>query len=206
MNERERWIVYPLIFFLLLLVTRDNILKTQEVKCNRLVCNKLYVETEDGRELVKIFGSYDRGIMSFYGPVEGDIDDERWTESPNANRNAEPMVQIGVQTGGGFATFYGRPDVPTLKIGHHENLAASGLMAADRSKNPISSNAADYDGIWGATVLWDQPNTETNAEPDIESNESNKSNDDDATNTVSASESTTDNDATKAVEPANSSN
>ncbi|MEM7316755.1 MAG: hypothetical protein AAF497_26780 [Planctomycetota bacterium] len=201
MNERERWIVYPLIFFLLLLVTRDNILKTQEVKCNRLVCNKLYVQTEDGRELVKIFGSYDRGIMSFYGPVEGDIDDERWTESANTNLNAKPMVQIGVQTGGGFANFYGRPDAPTLKIGHHEDLAASGLMATNGSKGALSSEAADYDGIWGTTVLWDQPENATSDE-------------DGKTAVANGSESTpgttpdatTDNDATKAVEPTGSAN
>jgi hypothetical protein len=117
MNERERWIVYPLIFFLLLLVTRDNILKTQEVKCNRLVCNKLYVETEDGRKLVTIFGKYDRGLISCYGPIEDSIDHERWTEGPGTERNAQPVVQIGVRTGGGFGTFLGRPDAPVVNVG-----------------------------------------------------------------------------------------
>ena len=193
MNERERWIVYPLIFFLLLLVTRDNILQTQEVRCSQLVCNRLFVETADGRELVRISGSYDRGVISLFGPVENDIDDERWTESPNANRNADPMVQIGVQTGGGFATFYGRPDAPTVRIGHHESLAASGLMAADRSKRPISSDAATYDGIWGATVLWDQPEVESEGEA-IEDNEAAKPTD------GSSAEPPTANDAAKAVE------
>ena len=159
MTERERWIVYPLIFFLLLLVTRDNLLKTQQVKCHELVCSRLYVETEDGRRLVSLFGKLDRGYISIYGPIEDSIDDERWTASSVPPGGAtEPVVQLGVETGGGFVSFYGREDVPTVKLGHHESIQSSGLVAANKDNEPYPSSVATDSAIWGTNIRWGETN------------------------------------------------
>src|SRR5262245_35031150 len=47
MNERERWIVYPLLFFALGAALRDKFLQqveTKELRCQRLVAKEVEVE------------------------------------------------------------------------------------------------------------------------------------------------------------------
>ena len=51
MSNRERWVVYPLLFFSILLAARDDLVPPTEVMYPKIVCNELYVKA-NGETLV----------------------------------------------------------------------------------------------------------------------------------------------------------
>ena len=70
MSNRERWVVYPLLFFAILLAARDDIVPPNPVRHQTLVCNQIRVETPNGIPLVSIGRSINRGIIRVHGDSE----------------------------------------------------------------------------------------------------------------------------------------
>lgn len=73
MSNRERWVVYPLLFFSILLAARDDINPPYVTKCEQLVCSKIFVKSPGGETLVSIGGNeaFDDGVVFVYG--NGDV-------------------------------------------------------------------------------------------------------------------------------------
>ena len=69
MSNRERWVVYPLLFFAILLAARDDILPPFETNCERIVCSELFVRSPGGETLVSIGSSTkaDDGVIFIHG-------------------------------------------------------------------------------------------------------------------------------------------
>jgi hypothetical protein len=83
MSERERWIVYPLLFLALGAALRDKLLKQTVAK--RLICEELYVLDAKGRPMAQLAGDQLRlGLAGrSYGYVQANTID------------ADTLVQLG---------------------------------------------------------------------------------------------------------------
>ncbi len=70
MTERERWTVYPLLFFSLAVSIKDKIAKPLEFDAPRVTCRELVVTDPSGqRPLVKLAGSGPQnGQLQVFGP------------------------------------------------------------------------------------------------------------------------------------------
>ncbi len=67
MSERERWIIYPLLFLALGAALRDKLAKQTRTK--QLVCEQLFVVDAEGRPMAELRGSNLR--LDFGGPQQG---------------------------------------------------------------------------------------------------------------------------------------
>ena len=63
MSERERWIVYPLLFLTLGLVLRDKLGMAKQVQAHRVVCEKLIVLNDDGVPQVVLESTKAGGVV-----------------------------------------------------------------------------------------------------------------------------------------------
>ncbi|MEM6329490.1 MAG: hypothetical protein AAF790_04485 [Planctomycetota bacterium] len=75
MSERERWIVYPLLFLALGAALRDKLM--QQTRADQLVCNRLIVVDDAGKVVTKLEG----GAMRL-GVIDAD----------SYRRNGQPLV------------------------------------------------------------------------------------------------------------------
>ena len=163
MVERERWIIYPLLFFALLLAARDRMIPPNPLKCPSIECSELTVRSQDGRDLVRMGGSLDSGVIIVYGPSHA-ID----ADSLNLQDN-EHLLELGTSDGGGYVTAFGPPDAPTLKLGHLQERALSGLIAVDDADQAASQDSPGDEELWGPTVLWKTNSEDAGTPPVIES-------------------------------------
>ncbi len=73
MSNRERWIVYPLLFFSILLAARDDIVPAEKSEFDSVVCRRLFVESPDGRTLILLAAEHDAGSIRIVGPAEAPL-------------------------------------------------------------------------------------------------------------------------------------
>jgi hypothetical protein len=72
MTDRERWIVYPLLFLALGAAVKDKIVGfVDQVKCKSLVCNAVVVVDGRGREQVVVSSDAEGGLVRTYGNKNG---------------------------------------------------------------------------------------------------------------------------------------
>ncbi len=153
MIERERWIIYPLLFFALLLAARDRIAPPDPLECGVVQCNELRVKTLDGKDLVRLGGSLDSGVVIVYGPQPTSP-----VVSLDEPANAH-LLELGTSEGGGYVTAYGPQFVPTLRLGHYQPLGLSGLIAMKSSDQPEPADSPSDKSLWGATIRWPREDT-----------------------------------------------
>ncbi|MGL4513903.1 MAG: hypothetical protein ACRCT8_12500 [Lacipirellulaceae bacterium] len=83
MTERERWIVYPLLFLALGAALRDKMAK--QTRAQQLVCEQLLVVDSKGRVMTQLAG--DKLLLGVAGPSHGYV---------QANTiDAQTLVQLG---------------------------------------------------------------------------------------------------------------
>jgi hypothetical protein len=73
MSDRERWIVYPLLFLSLGVSLHDKMLPSKEVKTHRMI-----LVNDDERGVVQIDGVNDAGVIS--GNLRGSETIESWSD------------------------------------------------------------------------------------------------------------------------------
>ena len=158
MSDRERWIVYPLLFLSILLGARDRIatpklLQCQALKCEALECRSVVMRSKSGGASVKMFATKDVAILTFanYDAREQDAE-----VGDDVSLKAAPLretLQIGVGADGGYVTAYGPENAPALKLGHHPTHKASGLIGTTVDGEALSENA------W-KLIAWDEEQAE----------------------------------------------
>ena len=111
MSNRERWIIYPLLFFSLLLGLKEQLAIPIDAEYEHVQCNKLTVEAPDGRPLVELSSSIEAegeqaGLLVLYGPINGDESALRSTVGMTATPRPR-TVELGSDPGGGYFKSYG---------------------------------------------------------------------------------------------------
>jgi hypothetical protein len=162
MSNRDRWIIYPLLLFAILLGARDKFM--DQAKYRDLSCNELTVTSLDGRPLVTIGGS-NAGQVVMYAPLPtGDQAPGEANPGQVLPDARSRIVELGAESAGGFVKVFGPPGAPTLKVGHQETERLSGLVAIDDHGDPLPAESPPVtEKVWGTTMPWDQPATESSA-------------------------------------------
>lgn len=175
MSDRERWIVYPLLFFSFLLGAKDRIAPPNPLTCGQLECQSLVLKSADGRELVKLGPTSDGAVLRFYS------EPEEWAKNASDDIDFKPvplrqMVEVGADATGGYATMFGPKSAPVLKLGHHEELESTGLIATDQDGEPRTLNGESDSAqvVWGQLLEWEVEEAE--AETDSSEVGENKAN------------------------------
>ncbi len=73
MSDRERWIVYPLLFLSLGLSLRDKMLPSREIKTHRVI-----LVNDEEKDVVHIDGADDAAVV--YGNLRGPETIESWSD------------------------------------------------------------------------------------------------------------------------------
>jgi hypothetical protein len=63
MSERERWIVYPLLFLILGIALRDKFGTAKELRAQRVICEKLVVLNKDAEPQVVLDSTEAGGVI-----------------------------------------------------------------------------------------------------------------------------------------------
>ena len=164
MSDRERWIVYPLLFFALLLGAKDRIVPPDPLACQRLECQSLVIKSADGRELVKLGPTTDGAVLRFFSSADAlaktASDDVDFKPSP-----LRQMLEVGADSTGGYATMFGPKVAPVLKLGHHPSLELTGLIATSQDGEPktYDDNSESSDVVWGQLLEWSDKKQDKNS-------------------------------------------
>lgn len=194
MSNRERWIIYPLLFFAL-----ANAFKQQtgfeidnsglgpfqhEGKFRSIECNMLTVNSLDGRQLARLGGATgEAGSLIIYGPngnrlvvLGADLQGTRGVMEIFSRFN--PSTVITSTEGGGWLKLYGEDGQPSLVVGHDSESERSGLLALGRDDVPLTKSMAAQgeSDPWGHSFAWKTKSSSvqslpTEGETDIESQE-----------------------------------
>lgn len=149
MSNRERWIVYPLLFYAVLSCMKSALVEPTDASYETVTCNQLLLESVEGQPLVQLGAN---------------IDDEgaEWGLVELFNAHGQLAAQLGADPGGGFVTSVGAHGALTLTMGHDEDRRQSGLQAKNKEGQPVS-DPRQPDEAWGLQLAW--PAADAAAQP-----------------------------------------
>jgi hypothetical protein len=156
MSDRERWIVYPLIFFAFLLGARDKYFKPERAEYESISCRRLTVTSLDGTPLVQLSGTIDdSGVIVMYAPVERGLEPPPRTGfSRDTSPPGRHAIELVADSDGGYLKVFGPAHVPALKLGHEKMHHVSGLLAVDDHDNPLAADQDAARELWGINLAW----------------------------------------------------
>ncbi len=156
MSNRERWIVYPLLLFTLLMNMSRKLVESGSAEFGTIQCQELVVAAPDGSQRIALRQdpAGDGGLITVYGLTQSLISRDRGTDAVASVRSRIPAskLELGVDDIGGYVRVLGADGLPELRLGHIEQERASGLVATD--PNGILLAAAGEDGAWGPRLAW----------------------------------------------------
>ena len=158
MSNRERWIVYPLLLFTLLMTMSRRLFESGLAEFGTIQCHELLVTSPNGspRIALRQDATGGGGLIAVYGltqPIITGNGDETAVIGIRG-RVASRQLELGVDRVGGFVNVVGSDALPALRLGHVEQLRASGLVATDTHGTLLAQ--AGPDGVsWGTTLAWD---------------------------------------------------
>ena len=137
MSNRERWIVYPLLFYAVLSCMKTALVEPTDVSYETVTCNHLLLESVEGEPLVQL-GAH--------------IDDEgaEWGLIELFDAQGQLAVELAAGPGGGYFTSLGAAAAPTLTLGHDNDARQSGL----RARPAATDDSLESGETWGLRVDW----------------------------------------------------
>lgn len=163
MSERERWIVYPLLFLAVFLGWRNQMPRSGDLDCQSIRCQRLLVTSPDGERSVEIASSAAQsGELRLFG-ADGRValilrtdrtGNRGMLETRGSDRTAQTL--IGSNSHGGFLKLFGNQDVPSLFLGHEGRLEVSGLLALSKKNRPFYVAHENGHYLWGLPLPWSQ--------------------------------------------------
>jgi hypothetical protein len=157
MSNRERWIVYPLLFFSIALSWKSVVRTHGNVEFRTIRCQKIDVRSSDSRPAVRIVGSEDSGSITLFG--QDGIPLAMLTASRNgtsgslelANPPKLSKVSINAADEGGRIQLGSTPTKPEIIVGFDAADVSPGLFAVD-AKNVRCQTEYQPDGLEFFTV------------------------------------------------------
>ncbi len=162
MSNRERWIIYPLLFFSLLSGLKDQFALPTNGQFESITCKRLTVEAIDGRPLIELDSNMastgdQAGVFVMYGSIATDAAGHGPTGLELKPRPR--TIEMGAEPGGGYLKSFGDISAPTIKLGHDATEKTSGVAAIDTHGHllPASANVSEQEA-WGMFIGWKATN------------------------------------------------
>lgn len=154
MSDRERWIIYPLLFFSLLLAARGQCNHPREAKFHRLVCHQLEILPSGSRSgRIDLFGKNNqlRVSINASGKNNAGVIEIRDAQGKKA-------VRLVTTDEGGLIQLVRTGDSSQLHLGYED---ISGLFAIDAQGQLILLESKS-----GKLIPWGQPLPQRNDRQD----------------------------------------
>ena len=156
MSNRERWIIYPLLLFTLLMTTIRKLHESSMAEFDTIRCHELVVTSPGGAPRIALRqDAKGGGLVTIYGVTQpiitGNGDDMAVIEMRG---RASSKLELGVDRLGGYVNVVGSDRLPALRLGHVEQQRASGLVATD-SHGTLLARGEQDGAPWGTTLAWD---------------------------------------------------
>ena len=137
MSDRERWIVYPLLFLALGISVKNGIslrMGREEQASERLSCRVLTLEADDGRRVRLRCGSLEEPTLEIDGAV--------LATGPLrlVDRQGRPLVTAGGGPAGGLVVAFDHDNLLHAALGHGEG-EAIGVFKLDAKTGLIAEEA-----------------------------------------------------------------
>ncbi|MCA9189333.1 MAG: hypothetical protein R3E01_34680 [Pirellulaceae bacterium] len=164
MTQRERWIVYPLLFMSLAFGLRGDLFPRQNAKFEVLTCQGLRVVDNRGKALVEVGIAGGQGgslrILNKIGsPVvvlEPDFYDQHGVVTI-ADAASNTLAKLGAHANFPQLEFVETKDAPRLVVGADAQRHVSGLMTVD-DEHQILGLADEHEppDAWGTLLPWER--------------------------------------------------
>ena len=156
MSNRERWIVYPLLFFSIGLSLIDKMVKPALSKFKSVTCEQLTVASVEGIPQIRMWSDEnDAGHLAVYQPVGiAEPNDSTLNSATEAWQSPQKIVEFGADVGGGFIKVFGPNVLHAVRLGHDAERHMSGLVATDEHGELIALRHNSSDAIWGQILPW----------------------------------------------------
>ncbi len=162
MSNRERWVVYPLIFFAFLMGARDKFFPPEQLACTAVTCKRLTIVASDGKPAVRIAATEDdAGMIAVYACRLDPALPGTLPPDPNEPRRAlgHEAIQLSANKDGGFMRVMGTQIDSDLYVGHNADGRFSGYTAVDDRGEYLKPDRADSAArsssqVWGVTRAW----------------------------------------------------
>ncbi|MCA9262651.1 MAG: hypothetical protein KDA60_02335 [Planctomycetales bacterium] len=146
MTNRERWVVYPLLFFSLMMGLSEKLSPARNGTFNRLECTELRIlsrakqpillahESAQGSAVLQLRGlastGYDVGLGGDDG--SGPVDVKDWTDAKGRPKMRQ-LAELSGDIGGGYLILNGPQTFPELRLGHGDEQRISGMSGKRES-------------------------------------------------------------------------
>lgn len=168
MSDRERWIVYPLLFLALLQSQRDAWRASYgTARFKSIACNSIDVQSPAGASKVRIVGNPNTGLINVYG--SGPQRCVAVTTKNGGNAGHLELihalkysgVRITADPVGGVAEFSGAPTLPAMRVGIDPQTNLVGVFPANSHLIPIEVELSEE----GLSFRANFPNSEKTVHP-----------------------------------------
>ena len=168
MSDRERWIVYPLLFLALSLGVRDRLIPSdvtfREIKCQRLlvgtadcgqvIARDVSVNSAEGDARVRIGSTTARsGTVQIFGPRQPASEGSR-PDSIMAIPPTHPALLLVATERGGVVRAVSHDGLRRVVLGHESESAMSGLLAIDDKGRLVARRTSGRRVPWGFPLFW----------------------------------------------------
>ena len=157
MTSRERWTIYPLLFFALAMAARDKVATPPESSFRSITCQRLVVQNLNGQPLIQIGVSADgNGAIEVLRPSNA---------TATANAPPESLLEISANERGGYFTAFGTEDRPGILVGYRVKEDFGGLMAVNGADELVGAGDTFRGSAWGIHCLAPPPVEKAKEEP-----------------------------------------
>lgn len=164
MSNRERWVVYPLIFFAFLMGARDKFYPLEDVACTTVTCNQLTIVASDGEPAVRITTTEDdAGVITVYAcRLDPRLPGELIKSDERRRKLGHQAIELSANKDGGFMRVLGTRYGSDLYVGHNSDARFSGYAAVDQNGELLTNEGysqAEQPSrpLWGLTRAWEDP-------------------------------------------------
>lgn len=159
MSDRERWIVYPLLFLGIGFGLKSQWPQPDDLECRSIRCKEVIVDSLDGTSRVRVGStSTQSGEIRLYGATgqlvlalgTDGTGTRGMVQTLDDQRNSRAV--IGSDTAGGFVRLFGDPNIPSLFLGHDSRHKILGVLAMNEQGKPLVLSHKDRSVLWGLQV------------------------------------------------------
>ena len=168
MSDRERWIIYPLLFAALCFGVKQQH-QPETLRCRSIECNDLKVLSLNNNIGVSMTATEAAGTMVLYSQNRPSVRLRSVFHREQGNKGfassygsieamdarGRPIATIKGNVDGGLVRLEGNRQ-PTVLLGHDHTMGLAGLVALDNRDDPVESVPAD-ENVWGIPLPKKEP-------------------------------------------------
>lgn len=163
MSNRERWVIYPLLFFSLALAAKSQLDQVLRLETEQIVCRELSVVDREGQIQLKLAGDRQGGMLAMLdrqGAATVVLNTSSQGEGQVLVAGAKQLnaIELLGTPAGGQIRFSGKANDPVIVLGYPTQAPAG--LTAQHDNVPIEQGAT----VWGVPLTLPNANADGSAD------------------------------------------